>query len=84
MARKNRKLARTALALAATTLVQAVVQKLADDPKFRRMVQAKAKAVAGSAGKALKRSGKKLTRKVTGRGKTNSVKQRASRRRGKT
>ncbi len=84
MARKNRKLARTALALAATTLVQAVVQKLADDPKFRRMVQAKAKAVAGSAGKALKRSGKKLTRKVKGRGKTKSVKQRASRRRGKT
>jgi predicted nucleic acid-binding Zn ribbon protein len=84
MARKNRKLAQTALVLAATTLVQAVVQKLADDPKFRRMVQAKAKAVAGSAGKALKRSGKKLTRKVKGRGKTKSVKQRASRRRGKT
>jgi hypothetical protein len=48
------------------------------------MVQAKAKAVAGSAGKALKRSGKKLTRKVKGRGKTKSVKQRTSRRRGKT
>ena len=68
MARKHRKLARTALALAATTLAEAVVQKMADDPKFRRKVKAKAKAAVGSAGKALKRSGK-LARAVKKRGK---------------
>jgi hypothetical protein len=84
MARKNRKVAGTALALAGTALVEAVVQKLADDPKFRRMVQSKAKALVGSAGTALKRSGKKLARKIKGRSKAKSVRRRTAARRGKT
>jgi hypothetical protein len=80
MARKNRTLARTALALAATTVAEAVVQKLADDPKFRRKVKAKAKAAVGSTRKALKRSGKKLARAVKKRGKSKTAPKRAARR----
>jgi hypothetical protein len=65
MARKKRKLARGALALAATTIAEVALQKLADNPKVKR----KAKAVVGSAGRSLKRSGRKLLRATKGRGK---------------
>jgi mevalonate pyrophosphate decarboxylase len=66
MARKKiRKLARTALALAATTVAEVALQKIADNPK----VQRKAKAAAGSASRSLKRTGKKLIRATKRRGK---------------
>jgi hypothetical protein len=58
MARKTRKLARSALALAATTVAEVAIQKLAEDPRVRR----KAKNLARSAAKALKQQKKKLTR----------------------
>jgi len=80
MARKNRKLAKTALALAATTVAEAVVQKMADDPEFRRKVKAKAKAVAGTARKALKRTGKKLARAIKKGRKSKTGPKRAGRR----
>jgi hypothetical protein len=80
MARKNRALARTALALAATTVAEAVVQKLADDPKFRRKVKAKAKTALGTTQKALKRSGKKIVQAVKKRRKSKAAPKRAARR----
>jgi hypothetical protein len=60
MARKTRKLVRSAVALVATTIAEAAIQRAAEDPRVRR----KAKAVARSARQALQRTGKKLTRAV--------------------
>jgi hypothetical protein len=60
MAKKTRKLVRTGLVIAATTLAEAALQQAADNPRVRR----KAKAVLASAGRTLKGT----VRKVTGKG----------------
>jgi hypothetical protein len=57
--KKTRKLVRAGLALAATTLAEAAVLKAAKNPRVRQ----KAKDIVRSAGRALKRSAKKLTGK---------------------
>ncbi|MBA3444322.1 MAG: hypothetical protein H0T58_05655 [Gemmatimonadales bacterium] len=58
MARKQQKsLVKTAVALAATALVEKAIQKAAEDPRVRR----KAKAV----GKALKKRAKSVGKKVS-------------------
>jgi hypothetical protein len=64
MAKKTRKLVGAGLALAATTLAEAALQEAARNPRVRR----KAKEIAASAGRAVKRTVKKVTGK--GRRKT--------------
>ena len=59
MAKKTKKLVRAGVALAATTLAEAALQEAARNPRVRR----KAKEIAGSAGRALKRTVKKVTGK---------------------
>jgi hypothetical protein len=59
MAKKTRKLVRTGLVIAATTLAEAALQQAAENPRVRR----KAKAIVASAGRRLKRTVKKVTRK---------------------
>ena len=59
MAKKTRKLIGAGLALAATTLAEAALQEAATNPRVRR----KAKEIAASAGRALKRTAKKVTGK---------------------
>jgi hypothetical protein len=59
---KLRKLGKTAAALAATALLEAAVQKVLKDPKFRR----KAAALVKAAEKRSKTAGKKLRRAVAG------------------
>jgi hypothetical protein len=60
MARKQRNLAKTAAALAATALVERAIQKAAEDPRIRR----KAKAVAKALKKRAKAAGKKITKVI--------------------
>ena len=60
---KVRNLGKTAVALAATALLEAAVQKVMKDPKFRRKVAA----LVGDAGKRSKAAGKKLGRAVSRR-----------------
>jgi hypothetical protein len=60
MAGKTRKLVRSAVALVATTVAEAALQKAAEDPR----VQQKAKAAARSAREVMQRTGKKLRRAV--------------------
>jgi hypothetical protein len=62
---KIRNLGKTAVALAATALLEAAVQKVMKDPKFRR----KLVALVETAGKRSKAAGKKLSRAVSRRGK---------------
>lgn len=78
MAGKTRKLARSALGLAAASVAEVALQKLAENPRVRR----KAKSVARSAKKILKRTGKKLTRAVKPRAKVKSGGKAKSGRRG--
>jgi hypothetical protein len=56
MAKKAGKLVRTGLAIAATTLAEAALQRAAEDPRVRR----KAKELVVSTGRALKRTVKKV------------------------
>ena len=65
---KVRSLGKTAVALAATALLEAAVQKVLNDPKFRRKVTA----LVESAGRRTKTAGKKLSRAVSSRGKRRS------------
>ena len=65
---KVRSLGKTAVALAATALLEAAVQKVMKDPKFRR----KLVALATEAAERSKSAGKKLKRAVSGRGKRRS------------
>jgi len=58
MARKQKTLARTAAALAATALVEKALQKAAEDPRVRR----KAKAVGKALKKRAKAAGKKISK----------------------
>lgn len=62
---KVRSLGKTAVALAATALLEAAVQKVMKDPKFRR----KLVSLVEAAGKKSKSAGKKLSRAVSRRGK---------------
>jgi hypothetical protein len=55
-AKKTRKLVRTGLTIAATTLAEAALQQAADSPRVRR----KAKALVASTGRALKRTAEKV------------------------
>jgi hypothetical protein len=61
---KVRNLGKTAVALAATALLEAAVQKVMKDPKFRRKVAA----LVEQAGKRTKSAGRKLSRAVSRRG----------------
>jgi hypothetical protein len=60
---KVRSLGKTAVALAATALLEAAVQKVMKDPKFRRKVVA----LVEQAGKQSKAAGKKLSQAVSRR-----------------
>jgi hypothetical protein len=60
MARKQKNLARTAVAVAATALLEKAVQKAAEDPRVRRKV----KSVAKTLKKRAKAAGKKLTQAI--------------------
>jgi hypothetical protein len=62
---KVRSLGKTAMAVAATALLEAAVQKVMTDPKFRR----KLVALVEAAGKRSKSAGKKLSRAVSRRAK---------------
>jgi hypothetical protein len=62
---KVKSLGKTAVALAATALLEAAVQKVMKDPKFRR----KLVALVESAGKRSKSAGKKLSKAVSRRAK---------------
>jgi hypothetical protein len=57
---KARKLGKTVVALAAAALLEKAVQKVMNDPKFRR----KAVALVKAAGKRSKAAGRKLSRAV--------------------
>jgi hypothetical protein len=65
---KVRSLGKTAVGLAATALLEAAVQKVLKDPKFRR----KLVALVESAGQRSKAAGKQLSRAVTRRRKRRS------------
>jgi hypothetical protein len=65
---KVRGLGKAAIALAATALLEAAVQKVMKDPKFRR----KLVALVESAGKRSKSAGRKLSRAVSRRAKGRS------------
>lgn len=65
---KVRRLGKAAVALAATALLEAAVQKVMKDPKFRRKVAA----LVEEAGRRSKAAGKKLSRAVSSRGKRRS------------
>jgi len=56
MGRKTGKLVRTGLAIAATTLAEAALQRAAEDPRVRR----KAKEIVVSTGRTLQRTVKKV------------------------
>ncbi len=60
MARKQRNLAKTAAALAATALLEKAIQKAAEDPRIRR----KAKAVAEALLKRAQAARKKVTKAI--------------------
>jgi hypothetical protein len=60
---KVKSLGKTAVALAATALLEAAVQKVMKDPKFRR----KLLTLVEQAGKRSKAAGRKLSRAVSGR-----------------
>lgn len=60
MARKQKNLAKTAAALAATALLEKAIQKAAEDPRIRR----KAKAVAEALVKRAQAAGKKISKSV--------------------
>jgi hypothetical protein len=62
---KLRSLGKTAMAVAATALLEAAVQKVMKDPKFRR----KLVALVEAAGKRSKSAGKKLSQAVSRRAK---------------
>ncbi len=66
---KQRNLAKTAAAMAATALLETAIQKAAEDPRVRR----KAKAVGKALKKRVKAAGKMISR---------AIKKRASSRRG--
>jgi hypothetical protein len=63
MAKKTRKLVRTGLALAATTLAEVALQEAAENPRVRR----KAKELVASTGRALKRAVKMVGGKRGGK-----------------
>ena len=71
MAKKRKNLVRTGLAIVATTLAEAALQQAAENPRVRR----KAKEIAVSTGRALKRKVKKIAAK-RGRKKTSSKRSR--------
>jgi hypothetical protein len=71
MGKKTRKLVRAGLALAAATVVEAALQEAARNPRARR----KAKEIAISTGRAVKRRVKKVTGK---RSRKKSAKARSS------
>jgi len=60
MARTQKNLAKSVAVLAATVLVEKVLQKAAEDPRIRR----KAKAVAKAVGKRAKAAGKKIAKVI--------------------
>ena len=60
MARKQKNLAKTAAALAATALLEKAIQKAAEDPRIRR----KAKAVAEDLLRRAQAAGKKISKAV--------------------
>ena len=60
MARKQKNLAKTAAALAATALLEKAIQKAAEDPRIRR----KAKAMAEALLKQAQAAGKKIAKAV--------------------
>ena len=60
MARKQKNLAKTAAALAATALLEKAIQKAAEDPRIRR----KAKAVAEALVKRAQAAGRKISKAV--------------------
>jgi hypothetical protein len=60
MARKQRNLAKTAAALAATALVEKAIRKAAEDPRIRR----KAKSLAKALKKRAKAAGKKIAKVI--------------------
>jgi len=60
MARKQRNLAKTAAAMAATALVEKAIRKAAEDPRVRR----KAKAVGKALKKRAKAAGKKISKAI--------------------
>jgi hypothetical protein len=65
---KVRSLGKTAMAVAATALLEAAVQKVMKDPKFRRKLMA----LVEEAGRRSKSAGKKLSRAVSRRAKRRS------------
>ena len=60
MARKTRNLAKTAVALAATALVEKAIQKASEDPRIRR----KAKAIGRNLKKRAKSAGRRIAKAV--------------------
>jgi hypothetical protein len=75
MARKQRNLAKTAAALAATALVERAIQKAAEDPGIRR----KAKTVAKALKKRAKAAGKKIKKVIKKRAPSRPVRATRSR-----
>jgi hypothetical protein len=63
MARKQKNLAKTAIALAATALVEKAIQKASEDPRVRRKAKAVGKAVRKRAKAARRKIAKALKRK---------------------
>lgn len=71
MARKQRNLAKTAAAIAATALLEKAIQKAAEDPRVRRKakaigkaVKARAKAVGKKIAKAIKKRAPKIAKAI--------------------
>jgi hypothetical protein len=60
MARKKNSLAKTAVALAATALLEKAIKKASEDPRVRR----KAKAVGKALKKRVNRAGKKIAKAI--------------------
>jgi hypothetical protein len=77
MARKQRNLAKTAAALAATALLEKAIQKAAEDPRIRR----KAKAIAEALVKRAQAAGKKISKAVRKRAPTARTAGKAARKR---
>ena len=63
MARKQRNLAKTAAAMAATALLEKAIRKAAEDPRVRRKVKAVGKALK----KGAKAAGKKIAKAIKNR-----------------
>lgn len=64
MARKQRNLAKTAAALAATALLEKAIQKAAEDPRIRRKAKAVAEALLKRAQAARKKVAKAIKKRA--------------------